>query len=250
MKRMKKHYLLSALTLTLLANLGHAAEGAGAAAAKKSAKPGQMLSSGIATQYVESSVRAQDDFYENVNGKWLKTVEIPADKSRWGSFSKIAENSLSQLRGIIDKAAASKPAKGTDAQRIGDFYASFMDEARLEQLGVTPLKGELDKIAALKDKSELPALLAHLGKIGMNVPFDFGIHPDNRDSTRYVPDISQGGLGMPDRDYYLKADDAKLADAKAKYQQHVERTLALAGDKNAAADAKAIVDFETALAKV
>src|SRR5437763_1575061 len=115
MKRMKKHYLLSALTLTLLANLGHAAEGAGAAAAKKSAKPGQMLSSGIATQYVESSVRAQDDFYENVNGKWLKTVEIPADKSRWGSFSELAENSLSQLRGIIDKAAASKPAKATDA---------------------------------------------------------------------------------------------------------------------------------------
>jgi predicted metalloendopeptidase len=251
---MKKHYLLSALTLTLLANVGYAAEGAATAAkakaAKNTAKASQTLSSGIATQYIEPSVRAQDDFYEHLNGKWLKTVEIPADKSRWGSFSELAENSLSQLRGIIEKASSSNPAKGTDAQRIGDFYASFMDEARLEQLGVTPLNGELAKIAAIKDKSELPALLAHLGKIGVNVPFDFGIHQDNKDSTKYVADIGQGGLGMPDRDYYLKADDAKLADTKAKYQQHVQNMLSMSGDNNAAAHAKAIVDFETAIAKV
>jgi predicted metalloendopeptidase len=247
---MKKQYLLSALTLALLANLGHAAEGAGATAAKNTAKSSQMLSSGIATQYIDPSVRAQDDLYEHLNGKWLKTVEIPADKSRWGSFSELQENTLPQLRGIIEKASASNPGKGTDAQRIGDFYASYMDEARLEQLGVTPLNGELAKIAAIKDKSELPALLAHLGKIGVNVPFDFGIHQDNKDSTKYVADIGQGGLGMPDRDYYLKTDDAKLADAKAKYQQHVQNVLSMSGDKDAAAHAKAIVDFETAIAKV
>jgi predicted metalloendopeptidase len=93
-------------------------------------------------------------------------------------------------------------------------------------------------------------MLARLGKIGVGVPFDFGIHQDNKDSTKYVADIGQGGLGMPDRDYYLKADDAKLAATKAKYQQHVEKMLAMAGDKNAAANAKAIVDFETELAKV
>ena len=245
---MKKHTLLSALTLALLANAGHAAEGA---AAKNTAiKKGQTLSAGIATEYIEPSVRPQDDFYDYLNGKWMKTVEIPADKSSWGSFAKLRDDTLPQLRGIIEKAAAGNPAKGTDAQRIGDYYASFMDEAKLEQLGITPLNGELAKIAALKDKSELPALLAHLGKIGVNVPYDFGIHQDNKDSTKYVADIYQSGLGMPDRDYYLKADDAKLADAKAKYLTHVEKTLALAGDKNAAANAKAIVDFETELAKV
>ncbi|MCS0629292.1 M13 family peptidase [Telluria mixta] len=245
---MKKHTLLSALTLALLANAGHAAEGA---AAKNTAiKKGQTLSAGIATEYIEPAVRPQDDFYEYLNGKWMKTVEIPADKSSWGSFAKLRDDTLPQLRGIIEKAAAGNPAKGTDAQRIGDYYASFMDEAKLEQLGITPLNGELAKIAALKDKSELPALLAHLGKIGVNVPYDFGIHQDNKDSTKYVADIYQSGLGMPDRDYYLKADDAKLADAKAKYLTHVEKTLALAGDKNAAANAKAIVDFETELAKV
>jgi predicted metalloendopeptidase len=245
---MKKHTLLSALTLALLANAGHAAEGA---AAKNTAiKKGQTLAAGVATEYIDPAVRPQDDFYEYLNGKWMKTVEIPADKSSWGSFAKLRDDTLPQLRGNIETAAAGNPAKGTDAQRIGDYYASFMDEAKLEQLGITPLNGELAKIAALKDKSELPALLAHLGKIGVNVPYDFGIHQDNKDSTKYVADIYQSGLGMPDRDYYLKADDAKLADAKAKYLTHVEKTLALAGDKNAAANAKAIVDFETELAKV
>jgi predicted metalloendopeptidase len=244
---MKKHYLLSALTLALFANAGHAAEGA--AAKNTAVKKGQTLAAGVATEYIDPAVRPQDDFYDYLNGKWMKTVEIPADKSSWGSFAKLRDDTLPQLRGIIEKAAAGNPAKGTDAQRIGDYYASFMDEAKLEQLGITPLNGELAKIAALKDKSELPALLAHLGKIGVNVPYDFGIHQDNKDSTKYVADISQSGLGMPDRDYYLKPDDAKLADAKAKYLTHVEKVLAMAGDKNAAASAKAIVDFETELAK-
>jgi predicted metalloendopeptidase len=246
---MKKQYLLSALTMALIASVSHAESGAAAAAVKNSASA-PKLSAGIATQYIESSVRPQDDFFEYLNGKWLKTVEIPADKSSWGSFMELRENTLPQLRGIIEKVASKNAAKGTNEQRIGDFYASFMDEARLEQLGATPLKSELDRIAALKDKSELPALLAHLGKIGVGVPFDFGIHQDNKDSTKYVADIGQGGLGMPDRDYYLKADDKKLADTKAKYQQHVEKMLTMAGDKNAAADAKAIVDFETEIAKV
>jgi len=253
---MKKH-MLSALTLALIAGfaqaesgagIGAAAAGAGATSSKTAKAP--VLSAGIATEYIETSVRPQDDFFEYLNGKWLKNVEIPADKSSWGSFMELRENTLPQIRGIIEKAAAGNPAAATDAQRIGDFWASFMDEARLEQLGVTPLSSELGKIAAIKDKSELPAVLARLGKIGVNVPFDFGIHQDNKDSTKYVADIYQGGLGMPDRDYYLKTDDAKLADVKAKYLTHIEKTLALAGDKNAAANAKAIVDFETELAKI
>ncbi|MCC2959984.1 M13 family peptidase [Massilia sp. IC2-278] len=246
---MKKH-MLSALTLALIAGFAQAESGAAAAAASTKTAKAPVLSAGIATEYIESSVRPQDDFFEYLNGKWLKNVEIPADKSSWGSFMELRENTLPQIRGIIEKAAAGNPAAGTDAQRIGDFWASFMDEARLEQLGVTPLSSELGKIAAIKDKSELPAVLARLGKIGVNVPFDFGIHQDNKDSTKYVADIYQGGLGMPDRDYYLKTDDAKLADVKAKYLTHIEKTLTLAGDKNAAANAKAIVDFETELAKV
>jgi predicted metalloendopeptidase len=247
---MKRH-VLSALSLALIAGFTHAADASKPAAADaKSTASAPLLASGIATEYIDPSVRPQNDFFAYLNGKWLQTVQIPADQASWGSFDQLYENSLAQLRGIIEQTAAKGGAPGTDEQRIGDFYASFMDEARLEQLGIAPLKGELDKIAALKDKAGLPALLAHLGKIGVNVPFDFGIHQDNKDSTRYVADIGQGGLAMPDRDYYLKADDAKLADAKAKYRQYAEKVLAMAGDENAAASANAIVDFETELAKI
>jgi putative endopeptidase len=242
-----KRYLLSALTISLLAGATHAAE-AGKVAPPKA---GALRATGIAAEYIEPTVRAQDDFFMHLNGKWLKEVEIPSDKSSWGSFAKLRDDTLPQLRSIIEN-AASQPNKaaGTDVQRIGDLYASFMDEAKLEQLGVAPLNGELAKIAALKDKSELPAMLAHLGRLGVNVPYVFFIHQDAKDSTKYVPDMYQAGLGMPDRDYYLKTDDAKLADIRAKYLQHVEKSLALAGTKNAAAEAKAILDFETELARV
>jgi predicted metalloendopeptidase len=237
-------YLLSALTLSLLASVAHSAD------TTRHPKASQVLSAGVATEYIDPSVRAQDDFFTYLNGKWIKNTEIPADKSSWGSFAKLRDDTQPILRAIIEKSAASKPANATDAQRIGDFYASFMDEPKLEQLGLTPLRGELANIAAIKDKSELPAMLAHLGQIGVTVPFDFGIHQDAKDSTKYVADIGQGGLGMPDRDYYLKADDKKLADARAKYQVHIEKMLALAGEKDAAAKAKAIVAFETEIAKV
>jgi predicted metalloendopeptidase len=245
-----KKYLLSALTLALVASVANA-ESAKVPAKAKSKVAAPALAAGVAAEYIDPSVRAQDNFFEYQNGKWLKATEIPADKSSWGSFAKLHEDIQPQLRAVIENAAASKDkAAGTDAQRIGDLYASFMDEARLEQLGLTPLRAELDKIGAIKDKSELPALFAHLGRLGVNLPYDFGIHQDAKDSTKYVADISQGGLGMPDRDYYLKLDDAKLAETRAKYQAHVEKMLALAGDKNPAANAKAIVDLETELARV
>jgi len=237
-------YLLSALTLSLLASVAHSAD------TTKPTKAPQALTAGVEIEHIDSSVRAQDDFFTYLNGKWIKNTEIPADKSSWGSFAKLRDDTQPILRAIIEQSAASKAAAGTDAQRIGDFYASFMDEPKLEQLGLSPLNAELAKIAAINDKAELPAMLAHLGQLGVSVPFDFGIHQDAKDSTKYVADIGQGGLGMPDRDYYLKADDKKLADAKAKYQVHAEKMLTLAGSKNAAAEAKAIVDFETAIAKI
>ncbi|MCC2955030.1 M13 family peptidase [Massilia sp. IC2-477] len=215
------------------------------------AAKGKALSAGIALEYVEPGVRAQDDFFEYLNGKWLKTVEIPADKSSWGAFHKLHDDTQPQLRAIIEKSAATKnPRAGSEEQLIGDFFASYMDEARLEKLGISPLKGELAGIAAIKDKAELPAAFARLGRLGVTTPFGFYIHQDAKDSTKYVADLYQGGLGMPDRDYYLKLDDAKMADIRAKYQQHVEKMLALSGDANAAANAKAVVDLETELAKV
>ncbi len=247
-------YLLSALTLSLLAGLAQAAEPAAADSAKPAApaaKAGKKaLVSGVTTEHMDASVRAQDDFFMHVSGKWMKTTEIPADKARWGSFDKLHEDLQPKLLAIIENAAKDKhKVAGTDAQRIGDFFSSYMNEKQVEQLGMTPIAGELAKVAAITDKNEIPALMARFSKLGANAPFDFGIHQDNKDSTKYVADIGQGGLGMPDRDYYLKADDAKLSAVKAKYQIHVEKMLALAGDKDAAANAKAIVELETEIAK-
>ncbi|CAN7618277.1 M13 family metallopeptidase [Massilia sp. LjRoot122] len=243
---MKRH-ILSAAALVLVASMAQAES----AKTTTGGKAAPKLSAGIALDYVEPSVRAQDDFFQHLNGKWLKTVEIPSDKSSWGAFHKLHDDTQPQLRAIIEKSAATRNARaGSEEQLIGDFFASYMDEARLEQLGITPLKGELAKIAALRDKAELPATFARLGRVGVTVPFGFYIHQDAKDSTKYVADLYQGGLGMPDRDYYLKADDAKLADTRAKYQQHVEKMLALSGDTNAAANAKAVVDLETELARV
>jgi putative endopeptidase len=248
---MKRH-LLSAMTLSLIAAFTHAHAGAGAAAAKpaSSARPA-ALGSGIAVGFADPSVRVQDDFFTHLNGKWLKTTAIPADKASWGSFAKLQDDTQPQLRAIIENAAKSpNQAAGTDAQRIGDFYASFMDEKKVDALGLAPLNAELAGIAAIKSRAELPAMMAHLGRLGVGLPYDFGIHQDAKDSTKYVADISQGGLGLPDRDYYLKKDDAKLADALAKYGVYVEKMLTLAGSKTAAADAKAILALETELAKV
>ena len=223
---------------------------AGSAWAADTAAP---LTSGIEPQYQDSAVRIQDDFYMHVNGTWMKNTEIPADKSAWGSFYVLRENSLNQLRTIVE--AASQDAgktPGTEAQQIGDLYDSFMDEAKLEQLGLTPLKGEFDRVAALKDKKDIPALIAHYNRLGIAAPIDFGVHQDNKDSTKYVVDFGQSGLGLPDRDYYLKKDDAKMKEALAKYEDHIVKMLTLAGDKPAAAkaQAKAIVKLETEIAEI
>ncbi|WP_317204441.1 M13 family metallopeptidase [Janthinobacterium sp.] len=233
---MNRHFL-SSLTLTLLAAVAHAAEPAAAAAPR----------SGIDLQYIDAGVRAQDDFFTHLNGQWLKTAEIPADKSSWGSFAKLRDDTTPQLRGIIEAAQAGGAKKaGSEAQKIADLYSSYMDGKRRDALGAKPLAGELGRIRALRDKKGIPALLAHLGQIGVATPYAAYVGQDARESTKYAVYLSQSGLGMPDRDYYL---DAKLAGVKLKYQAHVEKMLTLAGRKDGAGAAKGIVALETALAQ-
>jgi predicted metalloendopeptidase len=206
--------------------------------------------SGIDVKYIAAGVRAQDDFYTHLNGEWLKTTEIPSDKSSWGTFASLRDDALTQLHGIIEAAVADKDKKaGSDKQKISDLYASFMDEKKLDALGVKPLTGELNRIRGIKDKKAFPMLIAHLEKIGVSTPYGINVRQDARESTKYAVSISQSGLGLPDRDYYLKKDDAKLAAALLKYEAHIARTLTLAGDKDPAANAKAIVALETALAE-
>jgi predicted metalloendopeptidase len=207
------------------------------------------LNSGIDLANLDRSVRPQDDLYRFVNGNWLKTTEIPADRSNYGAFTKLAELAEQQLHTIIDDVSAGKDhAPGSDEQKVGDLYNSFMDEARLEQLGVTPLKAELARIAAVKRKDQLPALVAHLDGIGVSTPIGVYINQDAKEPTAYIAYLVQSGLGLPDRDYYL-SPDAKFKDTRKQYVAHVEKTLALAGDRNAAVNARAIMSLETALAK-
>ena len=208
-----------------------------------------VLLSGIDSQYEDKSVKAQDDFYRHVNGSWLKTTQIPSDRSSSGAFMDLREAVVPRLHAIIDGLSKANNANGTDAQKISDLYSSFMDIKHIESLGLKPIQADFAKIDAFNDKKQLPALMAWLNLNSITVPYDIQVHQDNKDSTKYVLDISQSGLGLPDRDYYLKDDDAKLKDTREKYQKHIEKMLSMAGDKDATKNAAAILSFETELAK-
>ncbi|HEY1044470.1 MAG TPA: M13 family metallopeptidase [Telluria sp.] len=206
--------------------------------------------SGIETQHIDPSVRAQDDFYQHLNGGWIKTAEIPGDRSSWGSFAKLREDTVPKVQKLIEAAQKDAGAKpGSEKRKIGDFYSTYMDEQAVEKLGYKPLAGELQRIRSVKDKKAIPALIAHLSKIGVSTPYRLGVSQDARASTVYATYMMQSGLGMPDRDYYLKKDDPKLSAVRDKYLKHIETTLALAGNKDAAAKAAQILALETQLAE-
>jgi putative endopeptidase len=238
MKRTLCSALVAGLFATYAANAVHAAD----------AVPSNA--SGVDKAAVDAAVRPQDDFFRYSQGSWLKGTEIPNDRSSWGAFNIAQENVEGQIRTLIERAAQDKDAKaGSDAQKMGDYYASYVDKARRDALGVKPLAPELARIAALEDKRGLGALAAHLERIGAGSPLRMGVGQDSKQSTAYLVEIAQSGLGMPNRDFYIQAGDAKLMDTRAKYQAHVEKLLALAGQPDPAGQAARIVALETALAQ-
>ena len=242
-----KRTLCSSAIVALLAGMAcaNAAEPSATVAATAAAPI-----SGVDVGSIDRGVRSQDDFFRYSQGKWLQDVEIPSDRASWGAFNIAQDKVETQIRTLIEQADQDKNKKaGSDAQKMGDFYASYMNEQRRNEQGMAPLKGELARVAALRDKKDIGALVARFGRIGAGAPFEMGVHQDNKASTRYVVDIAQSGLGMPNRDYYITPDDAKLADTRAKYQAHVEKMLALAGHANAAAEAAQIVALETDIAR-
>ena len=206
------------------------------------------LSSGIDRADGDATTRPQDDFFRHVNGTWLTTTTIAPDKAYAGSFEIVRDRVQIELRGLVE--AAAKSVDSEDARRIGDLYESFMDEAAVEKSGLAPLTGELAAIDAVTAPSQLAAAIGRLSRIGVEMPFDFYIGQDARNARRYVPLVGQGGLGLPDRDYYLVAADVKFKEARDAYAVYLRHLLELSGrPADAAANAQAIVAFETALAR-
>ncbi len=247
-----KPTLCSALIAGLFtAGLVQAATAAAPAAPSTTqAAASSSSASGVDKGAIDPAVRPQDDFFRYSQGSWLKDVDIPNDRSSWGAFNIAADTVEKQIRSVIEQAAQDKAAKaGSDTQKMGDFYTSYVDMERRNALGMAPLKADLARIDALKDKKAMAALAARFERIGAGSPVNMGVRQDSRDSTRYIVGISQGGLGMPNRDFYLQ-DEARIADTRAKYLAHVEKMLSLAGHGNAAEEARAIVALETEIAKV
>ena len=196
----------------------------------------------------DPSVRAQDDFFRRVNGRWLKTTEFPADKAYLGSFEALHDKIQVELRGLVEKAV--KARANADEARIADLYESFVDEAAVERAGLAPLAGELAVIDALQSPAQLPAVMGRMTRLGVDMPLRMYVDQDSRDARRYVPQIVQAGLGLPDRDYYLDAADAKFKEARASYLVYLTRLLELSrAPGDAATSARAVLGLETALAQ-
>jgi len=207
------------------------------------------LSSGITTANFDHTVRPQDDLFRHVNGTWLDTTEIPSDKSNYGSFTVLADNARKDMRAIIEASARiAKPIAGSDAQKVGDLYNSYINADVLEGKGLSPLQNELTKIDAIDDKNALAAYFADAQRIGSDSPFGFYINNDSKQPDRYTTFFVHSGLGLPDRDYYLKDDDKSVKIRQA-YIAHIETMFSLAGFDTPSKAAQGILALETKIAE-
>ena len=205
---------------------------------------------------MDKSIDPCVDFFEYSCGGWIKKNPIPPDQTSWSVYSKLEDDNKLILRDILERAAKANTSRGATNQKIGDYYAACMDESAIEKAGVAPLRPELERIENLKSKAELASLVVSMQPAKENylrqetVLFDFGSSQDFKDSTQVIATADQGGLGLPDRDYYLKDDD-KSQELRKEYLVHVQKMFELLGDKPeaAAVDAQAVMKIETALAK-
>src|SRR5579872_6146846 len=207
-------------------------------------------SPGFSPANLDRSANPCVDFYQFACGTWVAKNQIPLDQAAWGRFNELEERNEIVLRGILEKASADDPKRSSNEQKIGDFYASCMDEKAIDAKGTAPIQPELDRIAAVRDLPGLASEIAHLQSIGTNVLFEFGAGPDFKDSSMDIAQADQGGLGLPDRDYYLKTD-AKSVTLRTQYVAHLQRMFQLLGNSQTAAAKKAavVMRIETALAK-
>lgn len=205
---------------------------------------------GFDTSRMDRSVEPCNDFFQYANGTWLKNTQIPASESRWGTFNMLADSNNALLKSILEKAAGSDSALGTDRQMIGDLYATCMDEASIEKAGTTPLKPFLADIDAVRNIPDVIKQIARMHSAGLPVVFGFGAGPDLKNSGVVIVNAAQGGLSLPNRDYYTK-EDAKSVEIRAKFVEYATNMFKLLGDspETAAANAAKVMDLQMRLAR-
>ncbi|MFL6467470.1 MAG: M13 family metallopeptidase [Pyrinomonadaceae bacterium] len=199
---------------------------------------------------VDKAVSPCNDFFEYVNGTWVKNTQIPASESRWGSFNILAESNNTLLREILEADSKAKNKEGSDAQLIGDFYSACMDEAAIEKAGIKPVEPFLKQIASIKDSASLQREIANLHDAGLPAVFNFGAGADLKNTNSVIINAFQGGLSLPSPEYYLNTD-AKSVETRAKFVAHMTNMFKLLGDspEAAAANATTVLEIQTRLAK-
>ncbi len=239
-----KRFIAGAVVLTILAACG-----------KQEAEPvaeepaaAEVLGSGLDLDAMDKSVKPGDDFFAFMNGTWVKETEIPADRSNYGGFGILRDEAQADVKVIVEESATGDFAKGTDEQKVGDLYKSFMDMETRNKIGVTPLERAIEEINAITNYDDLAVYMAAGNKRGVSMPIDIGQLADWNDSNKYSMIVTQGGLGLPDREYYTK-DDEKSETLRAAYVEHVAKMFDLVGLPNGAAAAQTVMAFETRLAE-
>ncbi len=206
-------------------------------------------SKGFDTKRMDTSVEACNDFFQYSNGTWLRSTEIPASESRWGTFNILGDNNNATLRQILEEAAKSKAATGSSTQMIGDFYSSCMDETAIDKSGAKPLQPYFKQIDKIKTIADIEKHVATMHNMGLPAMFGFGGGPDLKNSSMVIINSGQGGLSLPNRDYYANAD-AKSVETRQKFSEYMTNIFKLLGDDadKAAANAKTVMDIQTRLA--
>ena len=207
------------------------------------------MASGISKKDMDTLINPGDDFDAYVNGNWNKTTKIPADKSSYGAFDMLLDKSEKDVKAIIEEAAKGNNAEGSDAQKIGDFFASYMDRKERDAIGLKPLQKEFAAVDAITDYNSLASYFGEANRKGYSIPFSFSVYNDFKDPNKYSLVTWQGGISLPDRDYYLSNDEAMLKIRTA-YKTHLEKMLQLAGIEKPTENAAKVFALETEIAKI